>query len=118
MQVFDKSTYPWPDKVNYVDSANNVVGFDMYANCCESFGHGVFLSIPTSTDEAKADIDLSPYSFVNENPTECLPDADGGGGLAFRIVAEGRPDAYVVIWNHHNGYYSHGFSYWNGEGSL
>lgn len=116
MRVFDGK--PWPGKVNYVDDANKVVGFDSEQSCCENFGHGVFQVIPESTDVSQYDVNIEPYRFVDAPPTPCLVSSDCGGGLAWRIVAPGLPDLFVVIWNHHNGYYSHGFKAWNKEGSL
>jgi hypothetical protein len=35
---------------------------------------------------------------------------DEGGMVRFRLVAEGKPDLYLHLFNSHNGYYSHGFN--------
>jgi hypothetical protein len=112
MNIFDKD-----GKINYVDSNNRFVGYSMYQSCCESFGHGVFDHVP-KTEHDEFDIDITPYNFVDEPPIDCMEISDSGGGLAFRIVSEGLPDAFVVIWNYHNGYYAHGFEYWDGHGSI
>lgn len=116
MQCFD-CVNPWPSKVNYVDASNRVLGFDIMSGCCEVFGHGVFDHIPTDPERVGAP-DISAYSFADEKPTDCLPDSDAGGGLAFRITAQDKPDLWVCIWNHHNGYYSHGWTFGNLDGRL
>lgn len=112
MKCFDQ-VKPWPNKVNYVDDNNRVLGFDMQSSCCEHFGHGVFSGIPT--DETKdTSVDITAYAFAGERPTDCL----NGSGLAFRIVAPNAPDLFVVIWNYHNGYYSHGWDFNGDSGDL
>jgi hypothetical protein len=131
MKVFtssDEGPSSWEKKVNYVDAYNKFVGFDMDSYCCEYFGHGVYHStgscpsINKCGDEATG-VDLEPYRFADALPVSGILDMkeyhdDGGGSLGFRIVAEGLPDLWVVIWNHHNGYYSHGFTSWNDSGEL
>jgi hypothetical protein len=115
MKAFD-----YDGRINYVDENNLLVGFDMQRDCCEEFGHGVFYTLPKDPIKEKPEvgIDLTPYRFVNEAPKVIDFSGDEGGARAFKIVAEELPDAYVVIWNCHNGYYSHGFEYWDGKGSL
>jgi hypothetical protein len=62
--------------------------------------------------------DLRSYRFTDEDPLiGKLKWHDEGGYAAFRIVADGKPDMFVVFENAHNGYYSHKFSYGK-EGSL
>lgn len=118
---------PFNSKVNYVDKNNRVVGFDMDSHCCEDFGHMVTTTKPPEDiysscwyEEMSEFVgDLEPYTFADEGPVDCLDIRDeSGGGLAYRIVAKGEPDMWVVIWNHHNGYYSHGFEDWRDEGWL
>jgi len=111
---------PWPSKINYVDKNNVILGFANSQDCCEDFGHGVYAKIPTSTQDPELDnVDLEPYSFAaNAKPIDCLESGECGGGLAFKITAKNKKSLYVVIWNHHNGYYSHGFVWKNEEGSL
>jgi hypothetical protein len=121
MKCIQENPSSWGDKVNYVDVNNRVLGFSLDQSCCEIFGHGVFVGAgpdaPSSTD------DIDAYSFVDEPPAEppagpMGTEGECGGRLAFRITADGKPDLWVHIWNHHNGYYSHGWTSWRGEGSL
>ena len=139
MKVFTPDTLPWRGKVNYVDKNNRVLGYSMAQDCCEIFGHCILAELPASTSDpsehALPDSVLEPYSFSPENPVEFpdsvlgpyspenpveLPATSGGEGgmLAFRIVADGLPNLWVVIWNFHNGYYSHGWEFDGKEGSL
>lgn len=117
MKIFHKTPTDWESKINFVDVNNRAVGFDMAENCCEDFGCGVASSIDSAAMLEKGSYDAEPYSFVDEDPTH-MDGFDCGGYLFFRIVADGLPDLYVVIWNHHNGYYSHGFDSWRTSGSL
>lgn len=123
MKVFTPDNSPWNAKVNYVDKNNRVLGYDMSNSCCENFGHCILDELPADASDppenALPDSVLGPYSFAPENPVE-LPAvySDGGGLLAFRIVADGLPDLWVVIWNFHNGYYCHGWEFDGKEGRL
>lgn len=117
MKCFDLVD-PWTGKVNYVDANNVVLGFDTERCCCESFGHAVVSSLAEAKEvsEGRADpspLDITAYSFAQEPPhsVDCSEDcAEYNHALAFRILAPNMRDLFVAIWNHHNGYYSHGFT--------
>lgn len=122
MKCFNNK-HPWPTKVNYVDKNNKVLGFDVNGQCCESFGHGVFDRIPTNLSRSIEDANISDYVFADEDPKEFNAYSDNssndaGGCLAFRLIAEHKPDLYIVIWNYHNGYYRHGWDFNGKEGCL
>jgi hypothetical protein len=105
-------------KINYVDHNNKFVGFDMQSNCCEDFGSGIFDHIPEKGSAELDNPDLETYYFEGTAPMDCMDGGGDGGGLAFRIISPTLPPLYVAIWNHHNGYYSHGFESYAGGGSL
>jgi hypothetical protein len=96
-----------------------VLGFDMQRDCCEDFGHGLASSLLEAKDITTSRVDprlfdIADYSFAQEAPsTLCNTYAAGeaDSSLAFRILAPNKPDLFVVIWNHHNGYYAHGFTF-------
>ena len=130
MKVFESKDCPssWCEKINYVDDYNKFVGFDISPKCYEDFGHGVYHgigplpSVYKCGDEAIG-VDLEPYRFIDTLPVSGILagkeyEGEYEGSLGFRIVADGLPDLWVVIWNHHNGYYSHGFTSWNDSGDL
>jgi hypothetical protein len=119
-------------RINYVDINDVYVGFDDFQSCCESFGH-YFTATPDPEGETLeqpanlADLVFDPEFF------ETTGDDDGGGHAVFRLVAPhlarirndrasreaereiqrwgGVSEVYLVIFNHHNGYYSHGFDF-------
>lgn len=122
MKLFDKTNGPWDSKVNYVDAANRVLGYDMFRDCCESFGHGVFSSVRlVDRDTASEAHEIAAYSFANDEPTALKAPGehdDAGGSVCFRICAAGLPDLFVILWNYHNGYYSHGFDFNGTTGAI
>jgi hypothetical protein len=111
MKLFDNPPKSWGGKVNFVDKNNVVVGFDYTSSCCENFGYLLTEHLPTSTSSPEVSIDsLEPYVFDTEfRGSPNLGNTDGGGEVSFKLVAPGLPDRYLTLFNHHNGYYSHGF---------
>lgn len=99
-------------KYNFVDSNNVLVGFDAVEQCCETFGWvvsdaPVYDRITTETRGCRPDA-LDGYAF---DPDWFRADLYGeGGSVMFRLFSRTGPDKFLVLYNHHNGYYSHGFS--------
>jgi hypothetical protein len=115
MKCFDQVA-PWPNKVNYVDTNNVVLGFDTQRNGCEDFGHGLASSLLEAKDITTYRVDPCPfditdYSFAQEAPASLGGEASDTNAMAFRILSPNKPELFVVIWNHHNGYYAHGFTF-------
>lgn len=111
MKVFERDS-----KVNFVDEFNVVVGYDMDQDCCEHAGWFVdqkIIPYSDGVDEGLHGYDLEPYRFAADDPSVEVEsdDLDGGRELAFRLVAEGKPDLWLHIFNAHNGYYAHGFTF-------
>jgi len=131
MRIFEKNY-----KTNYIDHNDILVGFDSQQDCCESFGHRwtykpEFSFVPSWEDECKpepANLEALVFDikfFKREDHKW------GGGRVMFRLVvpellrirndketrriqrqflADGMlTEAYLILFNHHNGYYSHGF---------
>lgn len=105
-------------KTNFADDNNMLVGFDSYQCCCENFGW-FFSSI--KEDQPGTINNLSPdsmdgFNFVNEKPARgCFTGYDYGGDSATFRLNNGGIQAYLTIYNHHNGYYSHGFTFVDGD---
>jgi hypothetical protein len=105
-------------KVNFVDGSNVLVGWDTDQDCCELAEWWIATEKdapkPALVDET--DRDLSAYSFDPDTLQKRKPDPerseypDGGGSIAFRLVAEGKPELWLVLNNAQNGYYGHGFN--------
>lgn len=118
MRVFD-DTSGWLTKTNFVDVHNVVVGYDTDQHCCERAGYFWTKIVPCdTTDDAShyspSDEELAEYRFDTTffEPEAAHPEDDlyEGGCVAFRCVADGRDDLFLVLFNAHNGYYSHGFT--------
>lgn len=118
MKIFREQNDSWSDKVNFVDSNNVLVGYDMGQSCCEHADWFI------STDKKKNVIDgngitegLEDYNFDPKYFVYVELDKDGygyncldkGGMVCFRLVSDGNPDLFLHIYNSHNGYYGHGF---------
>lgn len=119
MRVFTGNNTIWCNKVNFVDENNVVLGFNMSATCCEVYGWFIssLAEVATAADESKpSDDELVPYVFDTSFKVDNLKASnDEGGSATFKLVADGKSDLYVTIYNHHNGYYSHGFSFKAGD---
>lgn len=112
MKVFD-CVKPWPTKINFVDVNNLVVGFDGMQDCCENFGY-YFSTKPGAPYEDHIDPsaeDLEPFVFDREFFEE------SGSNATFKLV-NGDEVLYLTLYNEHNGYYSHGFDFSDGDKKL
>ena len=131
-------------KFNWVDDNNRFVGFDSRSNCCEDFGWeftefdpaGSYIEVFHldkefvqkfgSKDEHKEGEKalgwinhyMADFEFFDEEPRVFPSDScDDGGDVVFRLK-NGKYDheiRWLRIWNHHNGYYAHGFETWRQE---
>lgn len=112
MRKFTENT--WGEKANFADENNVLVGYDMAQDCCEDAKWEFHSALP-ATDANRielSDNDLLPFRFDREFFQESgvtVSYLDNGGAVAFRIVSPER-EAFLVLSNCHNGYYSHGFS--------
>jgi len=113
-------TETFPGKVNFIDSNNVILGYDLGQNCCEH----AFWTISETPDgknpihegdnAAVKEIELDGYCF---DPNYCQRHDDEGGEeyvATFKLVGDQwdkpkLPDLFLRLENHHNGYYSHGF---------
>jgi hypothetical protein len=129
MKIFNL-VEPWTSKVNFVDENNVALGYDMHKDCCEYAGWFVVDIITTQIpedDETKAGLhtakiwDLDGWIFDKDffKEFQVLDDEknksfDGGTIAVFRIV-NGDAQKFIHLFNCHNGYYSHGFTFAAGE---
>ncbi|MCP4644034.1 MAG: hypothetical protein GY851_26565 [bacterium] len=112
----------WPDKVNFVDMNNVVLGFDMSQDCCENADWFIAREVtPRIVERAKDDpmLEVGGYVFDTDFFREIKSATDDEGGdynaldsggmVVFRIVS-GEHERYIHLYNCHNGYYAHGFT--------
>lgn len=110
MKIFESNLGKWDNKVNFVDDNNVFVGFDMDQSCCETADWFIADTQIVEAHEGKHEIpDLTGWNFdpkffkrIDGEPF------DEGGMVIFRIT-NGINEKFLHLFNHHNGYYSHGF---------
>ena len=104
-------------KYNWVDDNNVLLGFDAFQCCCESFGscYHTDLKRPQGSQITLEDSQLDEYEFDPDfyeygNYEE---DCEEGGSFTVRMRKISNPNStlYLTIYNSHNGYYSHGFTF-------
>lgn len=113
-------TEPFSSKVNFIDSNNVILGYDLEQSCCEH----AFWSISETPDgknpiyqgdnDTVKEIHLEGYCF---DPNYCQQQHDlerEEHAATFKLVGSQYakpqlPDLFVRLENHHNGYYGHGF---------
>lgn len=109
MKIFKETPSSWHEKVNFVDKNNVVVGYDLSQSCCEHAGWYISEEKRIDSDDEKSVSEevLPDYvfdkDFFEEAEKYDCP-------VRFRLMAEGKPDLFLHLFNIHNGYYSHGFT--------
>lgn len=123
MKIFISSRSSTDEVVNFIDKNNVLVGYDTTQNCCESAGW--YLS-PTAEQNDNEIVSGDCEGWIPDNDaleffadwifdiefcqeTE-LDDDDGDYDCeaVFRMT-KGNSEQFLHLYNHHNGYYSHGF---------
>jgi len=119
MKIFTEGSGSFAHKVNFVDSANNSVGYDLATDCCEDADWFIL-------DNALSTIDYDSYEEFKKNKKlnkeevyrfdtpyikEVRNVLDDGGMVVFKLTALGLDDKYLHLVNSHNGYYCHSISY-------
>lgn len=114
MKVFENGT-TWASKVNFADEHNVLVGYDTEQGCCEDAGYVFVPELPIG------DVDipnLAGHEFRHDQyvfdrdfcQTIQSSSLDAGEAVAFRLTS-GSDTVYLILYNAHNGYYSHGFTF-------
>lgn len=97
-------------KVNFVDTNNVFVGYDLSQDCCEQADWFLSGNIEEGIPEniMKSDF-LDGYVFDTEFFKEISgSDFEEGGMVVFKLVNI-HQEKYLHLFNCHNGYYAHGF---------
>ena len=91
--------------VNFVDENNVVVGYDLSQQCCEEADYYFAVGKPTLEHSIVPNKDvLLDYRF-DTSFYETIDD----NAVSFKLKCPYLEDLYLVLYNNHNGYYSHGF---------
>ena len=116
MKIFNR-TDTWLEKVNFVDKNNCLIGYDLTQSCCETadwFISDSKQSEPQSRTETPTELpdwefDPTFIEFVRPGGDSYSP-LDEGGMVIFRLV-NNSAEKFLHLYNCHNGYYSHGFTF-------
>ena len=116
MKIFDQKQ-GWRSKVNFVDANNLFVGYDT-DQCCREHADWFIADAPKSTieDQEKELEEMPGWIFDRDYFKEVFNDRefDGGSMVIFRITKDGK-EKFLHLFNCHNGYYGHGFTFGVGE---
>jgi len=121
----DTPTESSRNKVNIVDENNVFVGYDFEHSCCENFGYYFTKKLPTTKDDPLKE-DQKSCNFRHEEyqfDTKFFLELNGekydeGGAVVFLLKNKWGSKVYLVLYNCHNGYYSHGFEMFVGDKKL
>lgn len=113
------------DKYNFIDDKDHFVGYSAYPQCCESFGW-YLSSQPNILDNDRYSFSDRPPALPNTLLQEyhfdvSIPVINEGDEASFTLRKDDNSDdvIYLVLYNHHNGYYGHGWdTNWGCEGYL
>lgn len=121
MKIFNREE-TFSEKVNFADENNVCLGYDMSQSCCEDADW--FISEKEENHVYGSDrnhiglqgLNVESYVFDPKYfvEVEAASDLDAGGMVRFRLVS-GKKELFLHIYNNHNGYYGHGFSFKIGE---
>lgn len=119
MKVFEKGS-----KVNFVDENNLLLGWDNTDDCCAKGGWFLSDKLDDWAEKGFKEeaMELPGFVFDKEyvrewSENEDNKDDDGGRPLQFRLV-NGDQEKFLTIYNHHNGYYSRGFEFMDGDKQI
>lgn len=103
-------------KVNFIDSNDLFVGYDIYQDCCEHAGWFISDSRQNFSEwddeEGLREHNLEGFVFVpgSEEQIDASEDRglDDGGLVSFMLRNEEGKELFLHLFNCHNGYYGHG----------
>ncbi|AUR92866.1 hypothetical protein NVP1178O_21 [Vibrio phage 1.178.O._10N.286.45.E12] len=112
MLITDKKD-GWNEKVNFTDENDVFVGFDSSEQCCEVSGWYLSreININQPSEDGACGFEIDGYNFETsffEEKLECGESGDENFAI-FKLTKAEHEDLYLHLYNHHNGYYSHGF---------
>ena len=116
MKIFDQKQ-GWSSKVNFVDDNNVFVGYDMAQDCCEHAGWCIsdkddLKSAPDECEEITESYDNYNFDRCYFKQTERTDDEreETFNVVTFKL-AKGEFEKFLHLFNCHNGYYRHGFTF-------
>lgn len=115
----------WSKRWNFVDDNNVILGYCAEQNCCEHFGFKILAEDVEVADD-QTDIEainaaIEGFEFdpaFAEVVNSIEEDSDLCAGVAEFRATRGDAEIRVLLFNSHNGYYSHGFAFSRGESNI
>ena len=121
MKIYICGKYYEGRSINFIEDENTFVGYNYEQSCCEDFGWRLAEeSSPASIiDGSKNDHNKNEDGLQNEYPGYKFDKSfdivevqdDNGGEVRFRLIKDQAPNLILTLYNYHNGYYSHGFTF-------
>lgn len=115
--IITKRTGKWRNRLNFIDSNDNFVGWDDESSCCEDH-QWIVARDPQSLDDLGIDA-LAEHVFDTSRTPMLLEEhefiREGGGIMCFPTCSPSGEQLYLLVMNDHNGYYSHGWEYHIGD---
>lgn len=117
-------------KINFVDEKNVFVGFDNEGNCCERWGFMITDEVPDKSFDIDWDKQSIHEKLLLTNPDflksfrfdqsfyfkQDLGQNECESMCTFKLYScNDSNSVYLTIFNYHNGYYSHGFEFCDGN---
>lgn len=100
--------------VNFVDSNNVFLGYNLGQCCCENADWFISDKPESKSDAGSNEIsseELEGFVFDTSYFEEVTDGYfDGGGMVIFRMV-RGQEERFIHLYNIQNGYYGHGFEF-------
>lgn len=116
MKIFN-NIKEWSSKVNFVDENNVFVGYDLDQDCCE-YADWFISDKPENEIQERVETseEMGPWRFDRDyfQEVENSRDLDEGRMVRFRLT-NGKEEKFLHLFNCHNGYYSHGFTFGVGD---
>ena len=99
----------YSSSINFIDSNDNFVGFDMGGQCCEQFGWYISREA-IAFDDYGSSVELQEEDLVGYRfDTTFVDNYNFDETVVFRLVSDKGGVAYLHQFNSHNGYYRHGW---------
>ena len=122
MKIYICEKNGYGGSLNFIEDEKTFVGYGYSQSCCEDFGWRLAEeAFPASIiDGSHNDHNKNENGLQNEYPGYKFDKSfesveehnhDGGGEVTFRLIKDGAPNLILTLYNYHNGYYSHGFSF-------
>ena len=118
MRIFELTAKNWGcRKINFVDDNNVFVGYEYEDQCCEQFGFYITNEEPKEVDFSLNET-IHGLHYRHNFDTEYCKHIEGENredtittGVVFKLTKSGVEDAFLVLYNSHEGHYHHGFKF-------